>query len=254
MNPLARRMPIGYGVAWFGRGWRGFANSPGLLIGVMFLWLVVVVGLNLVPLIGSLASTIIGPALFGGYLLMCRAAINDDRPALEQFFAGLTRRECRVDSLVLGLMLLLGHVAAMLITFAAFVFFSLVILGEVPLDKLAEYEATGSVEGMVVSMGLVLALILTILVGLIPYTILAMAMTYAAPLVVDNRCTALTALRVSFNACLRNILPLSVFALVYLALAVIALIPLGLGLILFVPVSMAALAVSYMDIFGDGER
>ena len=247
-TPVAGYVPLSYGLTWFAHGWRAFTRAPGLLIGVMILWAIVVIGLSLIPVLGSLATSIIGPALFGGYLLMCRSALQDSGPTLEQFFAGLTRRECRADAIVLGLLLLVAHILALILTTMAFFIFCLLILGGIPWDILTELEQ-GAAGSATLNFGLLLAFGLTLLVALIPYTAIAMAMTYAAPLVVDNRSTALSALAASFQACLRNILPLSVFALIYLVLAVVAMIPLGLGLLLFLPVSMAALAKSYSDIF-----
>ncbi len=247
MTVVTRRVPIMHGLTWFGAGWRGFVNAPGLLIGVMLLWFIIAVGLGMIPLLGSLISSLITPALFGGYLIMSRAAIDDTTPTLEQFFGGLTRPDCRGDSLVLGLLLLIGHIAAFLLTAAAFALFSVVIAGMNPMELMTNMR--GAAEEFTLTVGMLLVFGLTLVVALIPYTILAMCLTYAAPLVLDNRGSAMTAVSLSFNACLRNILPLSLFALVYLVLAVIAAIPLGLGLFIFIPVSMAALAQSYSEIF-----
>lgn len=249
MTPVINRVPIAYGLTWFGQGWRGFANAPGLLIGVMFLWAVVAIGLGLIPLLGSLMFTLVSPALFGGYLLMCRAAIDDSGPSLEQFFTGLTQRECRGDAIALGLLLLAGHILALLIATAAFFLFCLALFGGIPWDTVAELN-DGVPALPTLDIGMLLVLLLTALVTLVPYTLIAMAFTYGAPLVLDNRATAFTALVLSFKACVTNILPLSVFAILYLALVIIAMIPLALGLLIFIPVSMAALAASYADIFG----
>ncbi len=245
---MSRRVPLTYGVSWFAAGWRGFANAPGLLIGVLLLWFIILVALGMIPLLGSLISSLIGPALFGGYLLMSRAALENRAPSLEQFFAGLTRRECLGDVLVLGLVLLIGHVVALILTTAAFLLFSLVIVGGIPWEVI-EQMRTGSPGDVTITIGMFLVLSLTLMVALVPYAVLTMALTYAAPLVLENRSSALTALGLSFNACLRNILPLGLFALVYLVLAILAAIPLGLGLLIFLPVSLAALARSYADIF-----
>lgn len=246
MNGVSRRVPIMHGLTWFGAGWRGFVNAPGLLIGVLLLWFIIAVGLGMIPLLGSLISSLITPALFGGYVIMSRTAIDNAAPSLEQFFAGLTRPDCRGDSLVLGLLLLVGHVAAFILTAAAFALFSVVIVGMNPVALMTELQ--GAAEEFPLTLGMLLVFGLTLIVALIPYTILVMCLTYAAPLVLDNRATAMTALSQSFNACLRNILPLSLFALMYLVVAVIAVIPLGLGLFIFIPVSMAALAQSYSEI------
>jgi uncharacterized membrane protein len=59
------------------------------------------------------------------------------------------------------------------------------------------------------------------------------------------------AVKASFSACFKNLLPLLVFGVVYAVLAIIAVIPLGLGLLLLIPVSLCAGYCSYKDIFGD---
>lgn len=246
---VIRSVPISRGFAWFRQGWRGFANAPGLLIGVLFLWLIVALGLQFIPFIGALASIVISPALFGGYLLMCRSAIANEEPGLEQFFSGLTRAESRMQSIVLGSLLLLGYAGVFVITGLFFVFMALAVLGTIPWQILNELQTAGSPEDVVVTMGMLLVFMLTALVMSLLYTLLAVAFTYASPLVVEIRTSSISALQLSVGACLRNILPLSVFGLVFIILFILALIPLGLGLLVFLPVSMAAIAASYEDLF-----
>lgn len=244
-----RGVPISHGFVWFRHGWRGFKSAPGLLLGVLLLWLVVAIGLEFIPFIGALVFIVISPALFGGYLLMCRSAIAHEEAGLEQFFSGLTRPEKRRESIVLGLLLLLGYTAVFLITGLFFIFIALAVLGTIPWQALNELQTMESPQDAVVTMGMLVVLVLTALVAVLLYTLLAVAFTYASPLVVDARTTAMSALQLSIAACLRNILPLSVFGLVYIVLFILALIPLGLGLLVFLPVSMAAIAASYEDLF-----
>jgi uncharacterized membrane protein len=56
-------------------------------------------------------------------------------------------------------------------------------------------------------------------------------------------------MRLSFNACLRNILPFMLYGLIFIGLLVVALIPFGLGLVIVVPWMMTSLYASYADIF-----
>jgi uncharacterized membrane protein len=56
-------------------------------------------------------------------------------------------------------------------------------------------------------------------------------------------------MRLSFNACMRNILPFMLYGLIFMGLLVISIIPFGLGLVIVVPWMMTSLYVSYADIF-----
>jgi uncharacterized membrane protein len=57
------------------------------------------------------------------------------------------------------------------------------------------------------------------------------------------------ALKASFGACLKNILPFLVWSLAILILSVLASIPLFLGWLLLGPVMMVSLYLAYRDIF-----
>lgn len=240
----------GYGFGWFRRGWRAFMRTPGLLIGVLLLWLAIAFGLQLLPLIGSLLFVLVAPALYAGYLLLGRAAAHEREPVFEQFFSGLTRADCRMDMLWLGVFLFVAQVLLFLICGFVMAALALPLIGTIPLNQIENAP-----ELLFTNVRLLLIFGVTALVALILYAILAMAFTYAAPLVLDGRAAPLPALKASLRGCLMNILPLAVFGLIYIALFLIAIIPLGLGLLVLIPVSMAALAVSYEDIFSetDGE-
>jgi uncharacterized membrane protein len=80
---------------------------------------------------------------------------------------------------------------------------------------------------------------------------LAMAMWFAGPLIVLADSDVLPALKTSFYACLKNILPFLVWSIAVMVLAVLASIPLLLGWLLFGPVMMASIYISYRDIFYD---
>ncbi len=76
-----------------------------------------------------------------------------------------------------------------------------------------------------------------------------MAYWFAPILVAFHELAPLDALKLSFRACLHNILPFSVYALISMVLLILAVIPLGLGLLVLIPTMTASLYVSYRDIF-----
>lgn len=56
-------------------------------------------------------------------------------------------------------------------------------------------------------------------------------------------------IKTSFSACLKNILPLLVFGIIYFLLAIVAAIPILLGFLILIPVSILAMYCSYKSIF-----
>jgi uncharacterized membrane protein len=81
---------------------------------------------------------------------------------------------------------------------------------------------------------------------------LIMAYWFAPTLVVFHGISAADAMKLSFAACLRNIMPFTVYSLVCVLLLLAAAIPLGLGLVVMIPTMTASLYVSYKDIFSEG--
>ena len=61
--------------------------------------------------------------------------------------------------------------------------------------------------------------------------------------------TPIIAIRKSFFACLKNIIPIQIYFIVLIILGVLAIIPYGLGLFIYIPTVFASIYVSYQDIF-----
>ena len=80
---------------------------------------------------------------------------------------------------------------------------------------------------------------------------LMMAAWFAPLLVAFKDMPALAAMQLSFFACLKNIIPLQLYAITMVVLAVIAAMPYGLGFFVLVPALFASLYASYEDIFVD---
>ena len=76
-----------------------------------------------------------------------------------------------------------------------------------------------------------------------------MAYWFAPLLVRLHDLTALEAMKMSFMAVFRNIVPVILYAFIFIALTVLAVIPFGLGLLVVVPVMITSTYTSYLDIF-----
>ena len=98
-------------------------------------------------------------------------------------------------------------------------------------------------------MSLVLPMMLALLVIMAVSLPLSMAFLFAIPLIVLTDSDLIPALKTSFFACLKNVLPFLVWSLAMLVLGFVASIPLFLGWLLLAPVSMVSLYMSYRDVF-----
>jgi uncharacterized membrane protein len=88
--------------------------------------------------------------------------------------------------------------------------------------------------------------LLIVLALLLP---LAMLAWFAPALIVFRNLPAWEAMKLSFRACMRNLMPFLLYGLVALVLIVVACIPLLLGLLIVMPVLLASVYTSYRDIF-----
>jgi uncharacterized membrane protein len=98
-------------------------------------------------------------------------------------------------------------------------------------------------------LGAAMSALLAVLIALALMIPVLMAIWFAAPLVVFHQLGAIEALKSSFNACLRNIVPFLIYGLILLGLAIVASIPFGLGWLVLGPVLVASLYTAYRDIF-----
>jgi uncharacterized membrane protein len=79
-----------------------------------------------------------------------------------------------------------------------------------------------------------------------------MALWFAPSLVVFNNLKPVDAMKASFLACLKNIVPFLLYGIVLIVLCFVAAIPLGLGFLVLGPVAIASIYTGYRDIFVAG--
>ena len=117
------------------------------------------------------------------------------------------------------------------------------------LQDLQELQDPWAVASVLGSLGL--AILVGLLVFLLLYLPLVMAVWFAPALVVLRGVAPLEAMRLSFNGCLRNIVPFLLYGLLGIGLAIVATIPLLLGWLVLGPVTIASLYASYCDVYED---
>lgn len=91
-----------------------------------------------------------------------------------------------------------------------------------------------------------LALVITLAIAFVS----GMALWFAPALVVFRGTAPLDALRASFSASLKNIVPFVVYGVIYIVASVVASIPFGLGWLVLAPLAMISVYCAYEDVFG----
>jgi uncharacterized membrane protein len=230
--PDGRGVPAGRGWNWIAEGWGLFKQSPLIWIVTFLLFMFILVGVQLVPLIGGIAGILLGPVLGAGIMIGARAVHQGEALEVGHLFAGF--RDRTGPLVVVGVLYLVGTAVIVL-----------AIMMLVGVSFAGAMAGGGSLEAM--GAGLLLGILIAAALS-IP---LVMAYWFAPALVALNGYAALEAMKTSFLACLKNVMPFLVYGLVGLVLAVVATIPLGLGWLVLAPVGMASLYTSYRDIFYD---
>lgn len=242
--PEPRTLPAGYGAAWWGEGWRVFAAAPGTWVALILILLVLMFLMVLVPIIGGLAQSLLLPVFGGGVMLGCHALARGEPLRISHLFDGFGSG--RFGALVIiGLVMLAASIVLGLICLAV-IFATIGIAG---LTALASMTDPTQIN-MSTLMSLGFSFLLVVLIGLIGTSLIAMAYWFAPALVVLNGEEPIAAMRSSFRACLRNIVPFLIYGLIYIGLAIVATIPLGLGWLVLAPMIAGSCYAGWRTVFG----
>lgn len=233
-----RSVDAGRGAAWIGEGFSLFMKAPVMWVVNILILAVIWIVCIFIPLIGPLALNLLIPVFIAGLLLGCRALDAGEPLEVNHLFAGF---KANVGQLVLvGVLYLVGA----LIIGAICMVLMLLIGGFGAFTALASGHATAGA-----GMGLLLGFMLIGLLALALSIPLVMAVWFAPALVLFHEVEPINAMKQSFAACLKNIIPFLIWGLIAFVLSIIAAIPFGLGYLVLMPVTIGALYRSYREIF-----
>ncbi len=227
-----RAVEAGRGLGWLGDGWALFKEAPGTWVGVILVWGIISIALNLIPVANLLAS-LVNPVLTGGLMFGCHSLAQGRGLALGHLFEGFQRRFGPLLSI--GLATLLGTLGIVGVALLG-------VLGVAgTADILLRQDMSAIPDPMMVLLAVLMALAL-----LVP---LMMALWFAPALAILHDLPPVKAMSLSFRGCLRNLIPVLVYGLGGLALGLLASLPLGLGWLVLVPVLVTSTYAAYRDIF-----
>jgi len=220
------------GWRWIVDGFGLFLRKPIVWVALAAAWLLLALALLAIPTLGQLVLYLVTPALGGGLLMGCRALERGEDLRVSHLFAAI--RSHPAPLITIGGVYLIGNV----LTFGAFMLLGGGKIIAIALERASE---PGAPPPDVPSDPL-LAIFL-----LLP---VFMAVIFAPALVVFRGVPALEAMKMSFMACGRNLLPILFFLVLSALLAILAMLPYGLGALVWIPVYGGAVYRAYQALFG----
>ncbi len=230
--PEPHQVDASRGGTWISQGFELFKKAPGPWIATFLVWIVLYIVVSIIPG-GGLLATLFGEVLMAGWMLGCRSLETGGELKVEHLFAAF-KSEQLSQLVIVGALYLAGMFLVFLIT-------GLLVGGSI----LSLFWGKASADFMQLGLSLLIAgLLITAL--MIP---LLMATWFAPALVIFDHQAAVDAMKQSFAACMKNVVPFLVYGVIALGLIIIAMIPFGLGMIVVGPIFVASIYTSYRDIF-----
>ncbi len=115
-NGHSRVVPAGNAFEWLKQGWAIFVANPAQWLAMTVVLLVVFVGLNIVPFIGSLAANLLMPVFTAGMLCAGKKIAEGESLGINDLFAGF--RQNATPLLMVGVLYMVGMLAIVLVVAA----------------------------------------------------------------------------------------------------------------------------------------
>jgi uncharacterized membrane protein len=237
----AAKVGASRGANWIGEGWTLFKVAPSMWIVALLIVAGIQIVLGLIPILGNIASMLIGPIFMVGVLTFAQGIAQGEDADVGKLFVGFKEK---LGALIAVAALYIVMVVAVI---AVGAIVALPLLGGANLFNAASPEqAMQTLMEAVGVMGVLIAMLaifaLTLSVGA--------AYWFAPGLVFYADMGAVAAMKESFSACLRNWLPLSVYGILASLVILLGALALVIGLFVALPVLMASYYPMFRDLFG----
>lgn len=224
------------GLAWIIEALPYFTRNPlGWLAAMAVLFLLSLV-LGIIPL-GGLVLNIFYPVIGGGLMLGCVAHKEGGSFEFQHLFAGFKEPYFKRLTLAGVFYTIASFVVIVLMCVLVFVIFGVEFFQKI---------GQGQIEDIT---QLAPDLLLLSLIAILLITPCIMAIWFAPVIIISSEESALSAMQMSFNACLKNIGPFTLYGLIIFILAILAFIPVMLGYLVLVPILSASVYVAFLDCF-----
>ncbi len=231
-----RAVDGGQGVKWWTDAWALFTKNAAIWIVLGLILFIILIVLAFIPLVGQLASALLLPVFVGSWMLAARKLEGGGTLEVGDLFAAF--KGDKLTPLIVVGALFLGMMVVIVLVMG--------VLGLGGAMSMTAGGMMGSSTGVMAGMGVSL---LAALVGLALLMLVTMALWFAPPLVALRGVAPVDAMRQSFAASLKNIVPFLLWGLIYIVAAMVASIPFGLGWLVLVPVLLLTAYTSYKDVY-----
>jgi len=238
-----RRVPAANGSSWITDAFMLFKSSIGAWLGIVaFIML-----LLLFPFVNNIVSLLM-PVAIGGLMIGCKQASKSSPLKFEHLFSGI-QSDPR-ELLILSAIYALASMAIMFITYYLLLMmgvdFSEVLPENIQQMKSAEMMAWIQGLDQTKLLPMILLAILTWMALMIP---LIMAYWFAPALIVLNKISAFTALKLSFEACKDNFIPFLIYGLVGFGYLMVFFVIMTISVIIIPPLAIIVMIAGYLAIF-----
>jgi uncharacterized membrane protein len=195
-------------------------------------WMLITLGLVLVPLVGGVAANLLQPVFFASFALAARRQLDGKAPEMGDLFLGF-RRPLR-PLVNLGAILLVAEIG---------IFLLMSLLG---LPGVSEAEEVVTVTDYVRALQ---GKEWILLVGLLLTALVKGALWFAPALLAFHDLSTAHAIRWSLFAALSNLGAMLAYGIALTVVFVAGALPWGLGLLVAIPVMVASTYTGYAEVF-----
>lgn len=228
---------IGRGFSWLTEAVSYFTASPLAWIAAIVVLFIISIVVNIIPF-GSLLMNVFYPVIVGGYMIGCAAHKNGYKFEFQHIFTGFS--EPYFKRLVLVGVI---NLCATIVIVVLLIILIFTALGGMEFLHQLDLEQYDQIPGHLTEM------LMLLLIAAALFLPLVMAMWFAPVIIISSEEDTLSALKLSLNACIKNILPFTVYGLFLFVLSIIAAIPFMLGYLILLPILTASVYVSFLDCF-----
>jgi uncharacterized membrane protein len=224
------------GPAWLAGGWRLFRGAPAAWMGLSAGWMLITLGLVIVPVVGGVVANLLQPVFFASFAIAARRQLDGTAPTMGDLFAGF-RRPLRP----------LANLGAILLAAEIAIFLLMSLLG---------LPGGGEGDEIVTLVDYVRQLQgkeWILIVGLVLTAFVKGALWFAPALLAFQDLTTAHAIRWSVFAALSNVGAMAAYGIALTVVFVAAALPWGLGLLVAMPVMIASTYTGYAEVFEEGE-
>lgn len=224
-----------HGPAWLAGGWRLVRGAPVVWMGLTAGWILITLGLVLMPVIGGVVANLLQPVFFASFALAASRQLSGQVPEMGDLFSGF-RRPLR-PLLNLGAILLIAEIA---------IFFLMSLMGLPGVGgegddvlTVADYVKRLQGKEWILAVGLALT------------ALVKGALWFAPAVLAFHEVSTAHAVRWSVYAALSNVGAMLAYGIALCVIFVAGALPWGLGLLVVIPVTVASTYAGYADVFRD---